>query len=60
MPTRFVLCTQDRVFPPEFIRQVVTDRLGLVPDEIAAGHAVALSRPEELARLLASYAASSR
>ena len=53
--TRFVLCTQDRFFPPEFMRRVVADRLGIVPDEIAAGHAVALSRPKQLAGLLASY-----
>jgi hypothetical protein len=55
VPTRFVLCTEDRFFPPEFMRRVVADRLGVVPDEIAAGHAVALSRPKELASLLASY-----
>lgn len=54
--TRFVLCTQDRFFPPDFMRQLVKHRLGIVPDEIAAGHAVALSRPKELADLLASYA----
>ena len=53
VPTRFVLCTQDRFFPPDFMRRVVADRLGIVPDEIAAGHAVALSRPRELASLLA-------
>jgi hypothetical protein len=53
--TRFVLCTQDRFFPPEFMRRVVADRLGVVPDEIAAGHAVALSRPKQLANLLAGY-----
>jgi hypothetical protein len=52
VPTRFVLCTEDRFFPPEFMRRVVADRLGVVPDEIAAGHAVALSRPKELASLL--------
>ena len=56
VPTRFVLCTEDRFFPPEFMRRIVADRLGVVPDEIAAGHAVALSRPKELAGLLASYA----
>jgi Alpha/beta hydrolase family len=56
VPTRFVLCTEDRFFPPEFMRRVVADRLGVVPGEIAAGHAVALSRPKELAGLLASYA----
>jgi Alpha/beta hydrolase family len=55
VPTRFVLCTEDRFFPPEFMRGVVAERLGVVPDEIAAGHAVALSRPKELASLLASY-----
>ena len=55
VPTRFVLCTEDRFFPPEFTHRVVADRLGVVPDEIAAGHAVALSRPKELASLLASY-----
>jgi pimeloyl-ACP methyl ester carboxylesterase len=56
VPTRFVLCTQDRFFPPEFMCRVVADRLGIVPDEIAAGHAVALSHPKELADLLDSYA----
>jgi Alpha/beta hydrolase family len=53
--TRFVLGTEDRFFPPEFLRRVVASRLGVVPDEIAAGHALALSRPKELARLLVSY-----
>jgi pimeloyl-ACP methyl ester carboxylesterase len=57
VPTRFVLCTEDRFFPPEFMRGVVADRLGVVPDEIAAGHAVALSRPKELADLLVGYLA---
>ena len=60
VPTRFVLCTEDRFFPPEFMRRVAADRLEIVPDEIAAGHAVALSRPKELADLLASYPAQSR
>jgi Alpha/beta hydrolase family len=58
VPTRFVLCTEDRFFPPEFMRRVVADRLGVVPNEIAAGHAVALSRPKELANLLVSYSAT--
>jgi hypothetical protein len=40
------------------MRRVVADRLGVVPDEIAAGHAVALSRPKELANLLDSYSAT--
>ena len=55
VPTRFVLCSEDRVFPPEFMRRVVAERLAIVPDEIPAGHCVALGRPTELADLLISY-----
>ena len=50
--TRFVLCTEDRVFPPEFMRRVVTNRLDIAPDDIASGHCVALSHPKELADLV--------
>jgi alpha-beta hydrolase superfamily lysophospholipase len=57
VPTRFVLGTEDRFFPAEFMRGVVAGRLGVAPDEVAAGHAVALSRPKELASLLTSYLA---
>ena len=57
VPTRFVLCTEDRFFPPDFMRRVVSVRLAITPDEIAAGHCVALSRPRELANLLVSCAA---
>lgn len=56
VPTRVVLCTDDRFFPPELMRRIVADRLpGVVPDEIASGHCVALSRPVELAALLDGY-----
>lgn len=56
VPTKFIVCTKDRFFPAEFMRRVVAERLGIVPDEIASGHCVALSRPRELASLLAGYA----
>ncbi|MGW2770395.1 alpha/beta fold hydrolase [Streptomyces sp. NPDC001275] len=56
VPTRFVLCTEDRLFPPDFLRRLVLERLGVVPDEIAASHCVALSRPVELADILAGAA----
>lgn len=56
VPTRFVLCTEDRFFPRAFMRKVVSMRLGVTPDEIAAGHCVALSRPKELADMLVGYA----
>ena len=54
--TRVVLCSADRFFPADFMRQLAKDRLGVAPDEIAAGHAVALARPKRLARLLSDYA----
>jgi hypothetical protein len=57
VPTRFVLCAEDRFFPPRFMRQVVAERLHIAPDEIAAGHCAAISRPEELTDILTGYAA---
>jgi hypothetical protein len=36
------------------MRRMVEERIGIMPDEIGAGHCVALSRPTELAELLAS------
>jgi hypothetical protein len=57
IPTRFVLCTEDRVFPPDFMRRIVFQRLGITPDEIGGGHCVALSRPQELTDLLVGYTA---
>lgn len=60
VPTRFVLCTEDRFFPADFLRRVVAERLNIVPDEIAASHCVALSRPKELAAFLERYAAAPR
>lgn len=56
VPTRFVLCTEDRFFPAEFMRGVVRERLGIVPDEIATGHLPMHARPKELADRLDSYA----
>ncbi len=54
IPTRYVLGTQDRFFPAAWVRKVVADRLGITPDEIDASHCMALSRPRELATLLAA------
>lgn len=58
VPTKCILCTEDRLFPSAFMRRLAAERLGLVSDEVAAGHYVALSRPRELASLLASYTGS--
>jgi pimeloyl-ACP methyl ester carboxylesterase len=55
VPTRFVVCTEDRFFPAPFMRRMAAERLGVVPDEIAAGHCVALSHPHHLGNLLDGY-----
>jgi pimeloyl-ACP methyl ester carboxylesterase len=55
VPTKFLLCTNDRFFPPDFLRRVVKDRLGIVPDEMPSGHLPALAHPKTLADRLESY-----
>jgi pimeloyl-ACP methyl ester carboxylesterase len=55
VPTRFLLCRNDRFFPASWLRRVVRDRLGVTPDEIDSGHTPALSRPKELAARLERY-----
>jgi pimeloyl-ACP methyl ester carboxylesterase len=55
VPTRFVLCRDDRFFPAEFMRGMVHDRLGIVPDEIDGGHLPALHSPEVLAEMFDGY-----
>jgi pimeloyl-ACP methyl ester carboxylesterase len=55
VPTRFVLCRQDRFFPADFQRRVVKQRLGITPDEMDSGHLPALSRPKELVERLEAY-----
>jgi pimeloyl-ACP methyl ester carboxylesterase len=57
VPTRFLLCRNDRFFPPEFLRRVVKDRLGITPDEMDSGHLPALSHPTELTDRLEGYRA---
>jgi pimeloyl-ACP methyl ester carboxylesterase len=54
-PTRYILCTEDRLFPAAFQRRLAGERLGITPHEITSGHCPALSRPEELAGLLDSF-----
>jgi pimeloyl-ACP methyl ester carboxylesterase len=57
VPTRFLQGRGDRLFPLEFQRRVVRERLGVEVDEMPGGHLVALSRPVELADRLESYVA---
>lgn len=58
VPTRFLLCRDDRLLPADFLSRVVRGRLGIEPDEIDGGHCIALSRPKELAERLHGYLAS--
>ncbi len=55
VPTRVLVCRDDRLFPVDWLRRVVTERLGITPDEIDSGHCVALSRPKELADRLHGF-----
>ncbi|WP_141582851.1 alpha/beta hydrolase [Actinomadura sp. WMMA1423] len=57
VPTRVLVCRDDRLFPARYLRRVARERLGIVPDEIDGGHTPALSRPRELADRLEAYAA---
>ena len=57
VPTRYLLCRDDRMFPASWMREVVRERLGIVPDEIDGGHCPALSRPRELVERLETYRA---
>ncbi|MGQ0841194.1 alpha/beta fold hydrolase [Actinokineospora sp.] len=55
VPTRFLLCRDDRLLPADFQRRVVRDRLGITPDEMAGGHLPALGRPRDLIDRLEAY-----
>ena len=57
VPTRYLLCRDDRLFPAEWMRGVVRERLGITPDEIDGGHCPALSRPRALAERLEAFRA---
>ena len=55
IPTRVIQGSDDRLFPLEFQRKLVRDRLGVDLDVLPGGHLIALSRPAELAEQLLSY-----
>jgi hypothetical protein len=53
--TRFLLATDDRFFPADFVRSTVTDRLGFRPEEMRGDHCPMLGHPKELADRLEAY-----
>lgn len=55
VPTRFLLCREDRFFPAEFQRRVAREGLGITADEMGGGHLPMLSRPVELVDHLEAF-----
>ena len=55
VPTRALIGRDDRLFPADFQRRVVRERLGFDPDEIDGGHLPALARPVALVDRLETY-----
>jgi pimeloyl-ACP methyl ester carboxylesterase len=60
VPTRVIAGSEDRLFPLEFQRRVVRERLGLEVEVMPGGHLMALSRPQELVDLLVDFATKRR
>lgn len=49
VPTHFLLCRDDRFFPPDWMRGIVRERLGIEPVEVPGSHAAYLSQPAAVA-----------
>lgn len=56
VPTMAILCQDDHLFPPAFMRRQVNERLGIEPVEIPAGHYAALANPHAVASALDGFA----
>ena len=52
----YVLCQEDRTLRPGWWRRAARERLGVVAIELPAGHCPHVSRPGELADVLAALA----
>ena len=53
VPASYIVCREDRTIQPQWQRKVAREFLHVEPVEIAAGHCPHVSRPAELARMLA-------
>ncbi len=56
VPSRYIVCTEDRALRPDYGRGVARDLLGVEPVELEASHSPFLSRPADLAHLLSELA----
>lgn len=55
VPTNVIVFRDDRFFPAAFLRALALERLGVRADEVPGGHCAMLSRPVEIAEMLAGY-----
>jgi len=53
VPSSYILCCDDRTIQPEWFRRAARERLGIQPIELPGGHCPHVSRPGELAEVLA-------
>lgn len=60
VPTKVLIARDDRFVPADFQHRIAVERLGITPESIDGGHAVALSHPKDLADRLTSYLAHGR
>ncbi len=54
VPSSYIVCRDDRAMNPEWGRRAAIERLGVAPIEIDGGHSPFLTRPEELAGVIAA------
>jgi len=54
VPSSYILCEEDRAIQPVWSRRAARERLGVEPVEMPGGHCPYVSRPEELADVLAA------
>jgi len=55
IPIHAIAGRDDRLFPLDFQRRVVRERLGIEVDELPGGHLVALAQPRGLVDQLLAY-----
>lgn len=60
IPTRYVMCAEERLLDNDFLGAAVRERLGIEPIELPGSHSPMASRPAELARRLAEVTPSAR
>ncbi|HEY6057365.1 MAG TPA: alpha/beta hydrolase [Candidatus Limnocylindrales bacterium] len=57
--SRGIVCADDRAINPAWVRSAYRERLGVEPAKLPGGHSPFLTRPAELARLIAALASPS-